>query len=61
MRTGRLRASIFARVEGWDLVFGSDVHYSIFLELGTSKMAPRPFLVPTFEEELPQIWRRAFI
>lgn len=48
--TGRLRASITWR-PGSDAVspyvdVGSAVHYAPFLELGTKKMAARPFLRP---------------
>lgn len=53
VRTGRLRGSITWRL-GEDLngVYadvGSNVFYAPFVELGTSRMAPRPFLVPALE------------
>ena len=53
VRTGRLRASITWR-PGLDAVspyvdVGSAVLYAPFVELGTSRMAARPFLRPALE------------
>lgn len=50
VRTGRLRASITHRLvvvgnEVWAEV-GTNVHYAIYLELGTDRMRPYPFLRP---------------
>lgn len=44
-QTGRLRASITHEVNGLVGRVGTNVRYSRFLELGTRKMAPRPFLL----------------
>ena len=49
--TGRLRASIAHEVEGQTARVGTNVTYGKFLELGTSKMAPRPFLRSTYNKE----------
>ena len=35
----------------WDGWVGSPLDYSVFLELGTGKMSPRPFLTRTLFEE----------
>lgn len=51
--TGRLRASITWRPGSDDISpfvdVGTAVHYAPFLELGTRKMAARPFLRPALE------------
>ena len=44
--TGRLRNSITHAVDGNDAYIGTNVDYGKFVELGTSKMAPRPYLTP---------------
>lgn len=53
VRTGRLRSSISWRVladgEGLYAEVGSAVEYAAFVELGTERMAPRPYLVPALE------------
>lgn len=44
--TGRLRNSITHEVDMSDhaAIIGSNVEYAAYVELGTSKMAPRPYL-----------------
>lgn len=53
VRTGRLRSSISWRVEedalGVYAEIGTAVEYARFVELGTDRMAPRPFLRPALE------------
>jgi phage gpG-like protein len=50
VRTGRLRSSISWRVEadgiGLYADVGSAVEYAGYVELGTDRMAPRPYLRP---------------
>jgi len=53
IRTSRLHDSYRYVIEngpdGFALLIGSEVRYSIFLEFGTVKMAPRPHLRPAVE------------
>lgn len=54
VRTGRLRASIRWSIPGSDdrgafVDIGSNVVYAPFVELGTSRMAARPYLRPALE------------
>ncbi len=56
VRTGNLRASLRAvRVADLAWRVGTHVHYAPFVELGTRKMAPRPYLIPAFEETVPRL------
>jgi Mu-like prophage protein gpG len=48
--TGRLVGSIRHEHDFLSASVGSDVNYAGYLELGTSKMANRPYLVPSLEE-----------
>ena len=54
-QTGFARASLYGEAEGTDVVLGTtNGEYGPYLELGTSKMAPRPIIVPTANELAPQ-------
>lgn len=54
-RTGFARASLYGRAEGTDVVLGtSNAEYGVYLELGTSRMAPREIIGPTLDELAPQ-------
>ncbi len=50
VETGALRASLNAeRVGEAHYIVSDGVEYGVFQELGTSRMAAHPFLVPAFE------------
>jgi HK97 gp10 family phage protein len=44
VRTGRLRDSIYAKVQDWILQLGATAPYAIYQELGTRHIRPRAFL-----------------
>ena len=53
--TGRLASSIRTDFSFLSASVGSDLNYSTWLETGTPKMAARPWLQRTLEEQSPQI------
>ena len=42
--TGRLRSNIEMKLDRESVVVGTNVRYALYLERGTSKMRPRPFI-----------------
>ena len=49
-RTGQLRGSIEYEITTDNAYIGTPLQYGAFLELGTNKAAPRPWLKPTLSE-----------
>ena len=51
--TGNLRSSISHEISGGgtvlESVIGPTANYGIFVELGTARMAPQPFMGPAFD------------
>lgn len=47
--TGDLKASVASHSEGLTAVVEAPIRYAIFVEYGTSKMAPQPFMTPALE------------
>lgn len=60
--TGNLKGSITSDIGGLSAEIGPTANYGVFLELGTSRMAPQPFMGPAadrragpFEEAMAQM------
>lgn len=49
VRTGRLRDSIYAKVEDWTAKIGASAPYAVYLELGTRFIQPIRFLSRAIE------------
>lgn len=57
--TGQLQRSVTSQpsADGLNYLVGTNIPYGSFLEFGTSKMAPRPWLRPTLFENQTEIMR----
>ena len=53
--TGKLRDSIRSEVSGLEMFAGSDLDYSVPVELGTRRAPPQPYLRPAFDSVLPMV------
>lgn len=63
VRTGVLRESISGDVEGNLLTFRATAPYAGFVDMGTRKMAARPFFTPAVDQaktKLPEMLQEAF-
>lgn len=60
VRTGTLRRSIVSRFEGGGMrgIVGPSVKYGLWVEVGTRRMAARPFMRPAAEANLPKFLER---
>jgi HK97 gp10 family phage protein len=59
--TGNLVSKIKVKQKSKNIVFvESNANYSAFLEYGTSKMQPRPFMFPAFEKSKKPIEKAVF-
>ena len=62
VRTGNLRSSIAYDADDSQVIIGSDVPYASYVEEGTYRMRPRPYLRPAIVDHLDEyreIIRRA--
>lgn len=55
-KTGYLKSSIHGetRDDGLSYVAGPEAEYGIYQEYGTRKMASQPFVLPSFNEQVPK-------
>lgn len=58
--TGHLRNSISADVRGLHAEVGPTAEYGVYVEYGTSRMSPQPYLGPAFDRNAPLL-ERAFL
>lgn len=58
VRTGALRNSISAESSGNKAEISAEKEYGVFVEFGTSKMSPKPFMVPALLESTEEITAR---
>lgn len=56
--TGRLANSIQADIQGKQATVFTNLEYAPWLEFGTQKIEPRPFMVPSMEKERPKFEQR---
>lgn len=52
--TGRLRDSITYSVDDNTVYLGSDVEYAPYVEFGTHKQKPQPFMSPAIQDHLDE-------
>lgn len=50
--TGRLQNSISHSVRGYSVYIGTNVEYAPYVEMGTVKMDPRPYIKPAIIEHV---------
>jgi len=55
VRTGHLRSSIYAKIQGWVAEIGAEATYALFVEFGTRYMQAQPYLYPAIQEHLPRL------
>lgn len=58
VRTGRLRDSIYAKVEDWIIRLGAAVPYAVYQEFGTRYIRARSFLSNAVELRMPSLVNR---
>lgn len=57
VRTGRLRDSIYSKVEDWVLTVGARAPYARYVEFGTRYIDPRYFLTEAIHLNFPNLKR----
>lgn len=55
LRTGRMRDTIWFKVQHNEVTIGTDDQIAIWQELGTSRIPPRPFLEGALKAKTPEV------
>ena len=55
VRTGYLRSSLYAEIQGWTAKIGAEASYAGFVEFGTRYMQACPYIYPALQRHLPQL------
>jgi HK97 gp10 family phage protein len=58
VKTGRLRDSIFTKVENWMVTLGATAAYAVYQEFGTRPIQPRRFLSNAVEAHMQNLINR---
>lgn len=56
--TGNLKRSIHANTNGRRIIFEARAEYAGYVEFGTSRMAPRGYMLPAVAAVLPELMQR---
>jgi HK97 gp10 family phage protein len=60
--TGFLQSRIYHQMIGQGIVeVGADTDYASYVEIGTYKMAPQPYLRPAIDSQLPDLEQRMMV
>ena len=55
VETGTLRSSIGSDIGTLSATIGTDLRYAGFVEFGTSRMAPQPYMRPAFDRNIGKL------
>jgi len=53
--TGNLRSSLDHKIDGKEIIVGTNVEYAIYVEKGTRRMRAQPYLTPAIENNINNI------
>jgi len=60
--TGFLQSRIYHQMIGQGIVeVGADTDYASYVEIGTYKMAPQPYLRPAIDSQVPELEQRMMV
>lgn len=53
--TGFLRSSITRDIQGLTATIGPTANYGVYVEMGTSRMRPQPYMAPALADVVPTV------